>query len=282
DGSLKCWGKNSDGMLGLGDTQDRGDGGLEVGDDLPTVDLGTGRTAVSVAGGRYHTCALLDNATLKCWGGSNTTDHNNGQLGQGNTYDVGSSEGQMGDALPAIALGTNRTVVAFAPGWDHTCALLDDATLKCFGRNFDGQLGLGDTEDRGDEPGEMGDDLPAVDLGTGRYAVAVTCGRWHTCVLLDNNDVKCFGANTANDLGAGQLGLEDMENRGRTVNTTGDGLDAVQLGIGRTSGWVFAAFDHTCVIFDDRSVKCWGLNASGQLGLGHTDDVGAEEDTMGD
>lgn len=36
----------------------------------------------------------------------------------------------------------------------------------------------------------MGDDLPAVDLGTDRYAVAVTCGRWHTCVLLDNGDLK--------------------------------------------------------------------------------------------
>ena len=79
-----------------------------------------GRTAVSVAGGCYHTCALLDDATLKCWGGKNSTGLNHGQLGQGNTFDLGQSEGQMGDALPAIDLGTNRTVLDFAPGWYHT------------------------------------------------------------------------------------------------------------------------------------------------------------------
>lgn len=75
---------------------------------------------MSVSGGRYHTCALLDNATLKCWGGNNSSGLNYGQLGQGNTLDVGSSVGQMGDALPAIDLGTNRTVVAFDVGWYHT------------------------------------------------------------------------------------------------------------------------------------------------------------------
>ena len=75
---------------------------------------------MSVAGGRFHTCALLDNATLKCWGGGNSTGHNYGQLGQGNTFDLGSSEGQMGDALPAIDLGTDRTVVAFDVGDTHT------------------------------------------------------------------------------------------------------------------------------------------------------------------
>ena len=46
-------------------------------------------------------------------------------------------------------------------------------TLKCWGYNFYGQLGLGDTNDRGDQGGEMGDSLPSVDLGSGRTAV---CG----------------------------------------------------------------------------------------------------------
>lgn len=66
---------------------------------------------------------------------------------------------------------------------------------------------------------------------------------------------KCFGANTSNDLGAGQLGLEDSDNRGQTKATTGDALEAVQLGTAYTSSWVFAAFDHTCIIFDDAQVK---------------------------
>jgi hypothetical protein len=68
---------------------------------------------------------------------------------------------------------------------DHTCALLDDATLKCWGDNFYGRLGLGNTNDRGDDPGEMGDNLPAIALGTGRTAA---------CAMLDDADT-CHGNN---------------------------------------------------------------------------------------
>ena len=48
----------------------------------------------------------------------------------------------------------------------YTCALLDDKSLKCWGGNYNGQLGLGDTNNRGDASGEMGDNLPVVDLGS--------------------------------------------------------------------------------------------------------------------
>ena len=61
------------------------------------------------------------------------------------------------------------------------CAVLDDATLKCWGNNASGQLGLGDTTNRGDDAGEMGDSLSAVDLGTGRTAGVVDAGGSHTC-----------------------------------------------------------------------------------------------------
>jgi alpha-tubulin suppressor-like RCC1 family protein len=61
-------------------------------------------------------------------------------------------------------LGTGRTARSLALGWAHTCALLDDGTVKCWGRNYFGQLGLGDTRDRGGEPNQMGDHLPVVDL----------------------------------------------------------------------------------------------------------------------
>lgn len=61
--------------------------------------------------------------------------------------------------------------------------------------------------------------------------------------------------NTSDDLGAGQLGLEDSESRGQSEDTIGDNLEEVELGTGRTSGWIFAAFDHTCVIFSDAQAK---------------------------
>jgi alpha-tubulin suppressor-like RCC1 family protein len=72
----------------------------------------------------------------------------------------------MGDDLPVVDLGTGRTAKMISAGGEHTCALLDDDSVKCWGRNQYGQLGLGDTSNRGDGPGEMGDNLPVVDLGT--------------------------------------------------------------------------------------------------------------------
>lgn len=65
--------------------------------------------------------------------------------------DIGVESGQMGDNLPDIDLGQGRIALALAVGWFHTCVILDDGTVRCFGRNYDGQLGLGDTEDRGNE-----------------------------------------------------------------------------------------------------------------------------------
>lgn len=77
----------------------------------------------------------------------------------------------MGDDLPFVDLGTNRTVLSVKAGGERTCAILDDGSLKCWGDNQGGQLGLGDTAPRGGAPSQMGDDLPAVSLGTGRTAV---------------------------------------------------------------------------------------------------------------
>jgi E3 ubiquitin-protein ligase HERC3 len=147
--------------LGLGDTSDRGDEPLEMGDDLPAVDLGTDRTARALAAGAEHTCALLDDGTVKCWG-SNFV----GQVGLGDIDHRGDGPLEMGDNLPAVDLGTGRTAQALAAGEYHTCALLDDGTVKCWGGNDYGELGLGDTNGRGDAPGEMGDALPAINLGS--------------------------------------------------------------------------------------------------------------------
>ena len=70
----------------------------------------------------------------------------------------------MGDALLPVDLGTGRSATAVVAGRYHTCALLDGGELKCWGRNDDGRLGVGDNLWRGRLPGEMGDALPVVDL----------------------------------------------------------------------------------------------------------------------
>jgi Ca2+-binding RTX toxin-like protein len=159
DAGVKCWGENTYGQLGQGDEASRGDELGEMGDSLPAVDLGTGRTATTIGAHLYATCAVLDDGTLECWG-----DNTYGELGQGDTADRGDASGEMGDALPPIALGSGRTVSVIALGDHHVCAGLDDGTVKCWGLGGFGQLGLGDQETRGDGPGEMGDALPALDL----------------------------------------------------------------------------------------------------------------------
>jgi len=77
---------------------------------------------------------------------------------------MGDASGEMGDNLPSIDLGTGRTATAIAVGNNHNCALLDNASVKCWGQNGYGQLGIGNTTQMGDGSGEMGDNLPVVDL----------------------------------------------------------------------------------------------------------------------
>ncbi len=128
-----------------------------MGDNLAPVSLGTGRTATAVAADDQWVCTLLDNASVKCWGYNES-----GQLGLGDTQNRGDQANEMGDNLPAVDLGTGRSAIAVTAGWRHACARLDTADLKCWGQGLYGQLGSGDTSNRGDNGGEMGDSLPVV------------------------------------------------------------------------------------------------------------------------
>jgi len=269
--SVKCWGNNYYGQLGLGDKNTRGDASGEMGDDLPAVDLGTGRSATAISAGRYHTCAILDDKSVKCWG-----NNYYGELGLGDTNYRGDASGEMGDDLPAVDLGTGRSATAISAGQYHTCAILDDKSVKCWGNNGYGQLGLGDKNTRGDASDEMGDDLPAVDLGTGRSATAIAVGNFHTCAILDDTSVKCWG-----DSGYGQLGLGDKNIRGDASGEMGDNLPAVDLGHAATA--ISAGQYHTCaIILHEKSVKCWGYNNYGQLGLGDKNIRGDASGEMGE
>ncbi|MDP9463854.1 MAG: fibronectin type III domain-containing protein, partial [Actinomycetota bacterium] len=272
NGAVKCWGYNAAGQLGYGDTEWRGDGPGEMGNNLAPIDLGSGRTAIAIDAGGYHTCALLENGTVKCWG-------NNffGDLGYGDTEPRGDGPGEMGNNLAPVDLGAGRTASAITAGSEHTCAVLDDGTVKCWGLNLFGQLGYGDTNHRGDDGGEMGDNLAPVDLGAGRTASAITAGGLHTCALLDDGTVKCWGRNSS-----GQLGYGDISLRGDGAGEMGDNLAPVDVGAGRTAVAIIAGGAHTCALLDDGTVKCWGLNGDGQLGQSDNDNRGDGSDEMGD
>ena len=124
-----------------------------------------------------------------------------------------------------------------------------------------GELGSGSQDNLGDDPGEMGDALLAVNLGEGRTPVQLSLGGWKTCVILDNTDLKCWGQGLN-----GQLGSEGTNNLGDELGETPDGLPPVDLGSGRHAVFVNAGSENVCVLLDNMDVKCFGRGDYGQNG----------------
>ena len=186
----------------------------------------------------------------------------------------------MGDNLSTVDLGSGRTAVDIATGVGFTCALLDTGAVKCWGNNDNGQLGIGNTTQMGDHTGEMGDNLSTVDLGTGRTAVAVAAGYHHACAILDNGSVKCWGLN-------GQLGNSAILPPIEQETTPATWARLCPFGHrwhkGAQPSTLMLDSAHTCVVFDNGSVKCWGSNnhGQGQLGLGHEFEHGDNTGEMG-
>ena len=227
DGSVKCWGYNYFGQLGIGNTTDM---------YTPTdVDIGAGRTAISIAAGALTTCVILDDYSLKCWGWNQY-----GQLGIGNNID---------QSLPQyVDLGIGRSAMAISLGGRHTCAILDDASLKCWGGNTKGQLGLGY------QNATLGHNNPQiVNLGVDRKAVLLSTGIFNTCAVLDDTTLKCWGY--------GALGLG---NSSSIIDTP----QAVDIGVGNAVAVNSAGSgsqSHTCAILAAPSIG-YSINTTGDRG----------------
>jgi alpha-tubulin suppressor-like RCC1 family protein len=233
-GAVRCWGDSHLGQLGLPDTSA---GAATSPSGFPAVALG-GARAVAVSAGAYHTCALLENGALTCWGWNDYL-----QIGTGNGGEVPST----------VAVG--GPVHAVAAGGFQTCAILDGGTVKCWGQDDAGQTGVRTKVRLDTSP-------TPVDLGHGRTARSISVGTSHACALLDDFSVKCWGLNLD-----GELGLGDSRNRGAD-GPLGDALPRVGLGQDPVS-MISAGANHTCAI-QGADVKCWGSNESGRLGVGDT------------
>ncbi len=270
-GTVKCFGDGAFGQLGHGSTSDLADVPTELGGNLPFVNLGTGRTAKALTAGISHTCALLDNDLVKCWG------HNgSGQLGIGGTAHRGDGANEMGDLLPAINLGTDLIATKIYAFGYMTCAILNDGSAKCFGKNASGQLGQDDIVNRGTSAAQMGDSLLPINLGAGRTAVKMSGGLDFTCALLDNATLKCFGNNKF-----GQLGYGNTLAKGKVAGDMA-ALATVGLGAGRTVVDIGMGYSHSCAILDNGTQKCWGRNQKGQLGVADAASRGDDAGEMGD
>ncbi len=260
DGSLRCWGLGIHGQLGYGNQNAIGDQTGETPDGVGPVDLGAGRSAAELSAGDEHTCAVLDDGTVRCWGNGEF-----GALGYGNEDDIGESE-SPGSAGP-VDLGAGRTATAIASGGGHTCAVLDDGAVRCWGSNEFGQLGYGNETRIGDDAGETPGTVGPVDLGAGRTATAIAAGEIHTCALLDDGTARCWGAGAV-----GQLGYGSPDDIGDTETPAAAG--PVEFGFGRFATAITAGGRHTCALLDDATVRCWGLGGDGRLGYGNTDNFG--------
>lgn len=268
DGSVKCWGENFYGSIGQPHDDDVGHTLESMGEGLPPVDLGRSAAVRDLGLGSFSSCALLVDGRVKCWG-----DSFNGELGYGDDRARGGAEGgtpglPLGDALPPVDIGFSGAVeirMGFSSFFQHSCAFNELGQMKCWGGNNLGQLGLGDTENRGDDANEMGGQLPMVPVG--ERVVAMALGDGATCVIVDTGQIRCWGFNVN-----GQLGLGDTAARG----TTPGNLPLVHVGASARAIDI-AMFTHTCAIFDDRTMKCWGRNQFGQLGLPDTSNNRGDE-----
>lgn len=170
-GNVQCWGYNSHGQLGDGTTEHR---------SSPVVVVELASIATSIAAGRGHTCALLSDGSVQCWG-----LNSDGQLGDETTQK---------SSRPTLVGNLTGDVMSISGGGVHTCALLSDGGVQCWGDNQYGQLGDGSTENR----------LVPTDVrGLAGNVSSIAAGAVHTCAILDNGRVQCWGYNRSGLLGSG-------------------------------------------------------------------------------
>ena len=200
----------------------------------PTEALaGTLGEAVTGLSAGYHSCVILSSETVRCWGVNSF-----GEVGDGTTTDR---------TTPVDVPGLTD-VTAIASGGSHTCALLSDTTVRCWGFNAYGQLGDGTTLDR---------HQPVVVAGLSGVT-AIAAGWNHTCAVRADGTAACWGFNDYGQVGTGSSAADVL------TPTPVAGLSGVRS--------IDPTTFSTCALLLDGTVRCWGYNATGDLGDGTTTD----------
>jgi alpha-tubulin suppressor-like RCC1 family protein len=264
DGNVLCWGFYSGGRLGhpypIGaDAYPEDIGDDETPASAGPVDIGAGRTATAIAADGSTTCAILDDASLRCWGAL----YSDSDLWVGDDETPGS--------VPPVNLGASRTAKAVTIGDDHVCAIVDDGTVRCWGYHYQsGELGHpGVTEPIGDD--EAAGSLGPVDIGAGRTATSISASGTTTCVVLDDGTTRCWGVHLY-----GALGNPNLTETIGDDETPGS-KPTIRLGSQRTVTAVATGTFRACALLDNGRLRCWGYNAYGQTGYANTDQIGDDE-----
>jgi len=257
---------DGDGLCAPYDDDDDGDGVLDVDDDFPEdqygfvqLSLGDGFQSgqpednATLGASRYSTCTILSDGTLRCWG-----DNRYGQIGDGS-----SGSDKYSPTNVSIPNGKTPVSVSSTPNGNTVCSIMDDGTLYCWGANYDGQIGIGTHCASGNYlngcNGVEGISTPTmVSLPMGRTATAVALGSDHTCSILDDGSVWCWGSNNNGGLGVGNMSSGSWAYSPNQALLP-SGLAAVSISLGA---------GHSCVVVDDGRAFCWGYNGDGNIGDG--------------
>lgn len=224
-----------------------------IGDDETPADAGpvpTGGSARDVAVARFSTCAVLDAADVRCWGRCVS-----GILGHPCTQDLGDDE--PADAGPFAQLP--EPIASIHAGVYHFCAIAESGQLYCWGDGLAGNLGHGTFSDLGHREHS----IPPVPVKGVVSSVAL--GKRHTCASIEGR-VSCWGTNDYGQLGTGDTQAVSNAAEARTVNLSSPAIS------------IAAGSYHTCALERSGSVRCWGWNNLGQLGIG---DISTVRDDQG-
>jgi alpha-tubulin suppressor-like RCC1 family protein len=238
--SVRCFGAGLNGRLGYANTLSIGDN--ELPSSVRFVEIGANVGALAT--GNAHTCAVTGANAVVCWGLGTA-----GRLGLGGMSDIGDTE------TPASAGNVNVGIpmTSIVAGAAHTCALGNDK-VRCWGHGQYGQLGYASVTNVGDdeEPFNFGD------VNVGEQVRQIAAGAQHTCAVTNTNQVYCWGAGDG-----GRLGYGNTVNRGDDEQPAMYGPVPVSGEVLQVSAGVY----HTCVVFQNKLVRCWGANTNFQLGL---------------
>jgi len=227
-GAVLCWGSNNKGQVGGASMSGRA--------IVPQAVRGLAKIT-QIAAGTSHSCARRADGRVLCWGA-----HNEGQLG----YGLGQDRADPVE-VPGVWEAGFGAAVQVAAGSNHSCALLSSGRVRCWGRNYEGQLGTGYDENWHNTPVEV----------VGIYdAVYVGAGAQHTCAVSTTGTIRCWGDNRHGQLGNGAQGEGSLS---LTPVPVANLSEAVQ---------VTAGLAHTCAIARSGTGLCWGEGREGQLGNG--------------
>jgi uncharacterized repeat protein (TIGR01451 family) len=243
-GTIRAWGFNADSQLGDGLT----------GNAFSPESVEGLTNVVSVATGRAFSLAVKSDGSVFAWGLNNT-----GNLGIGSDAIVVKPL-----PVPVTGFGTGSGVIAVAAGGNHALALKSDGSVWSWGRNGNGELGLGGAQGI---PATVNVPTQVVGLGPGSGVIAIAAGGVHSMALKSDGTVLTWGLNVVGELGAGPI-----NNQTAPVQVTGFGQGSGAIAIA-------AGASHNLVLRSDGSVAAWGSNDTGQVGTGTNIGPGRNFDT---